>query len=157
LDVGRLTSGKVRLNRQPLDLGELLTSAMNEWRMAGRFARHQITAQVVPVWVDADEARIEQVLGNLIGNALKFTPAGGRVSVRLAREHDTAVLQVADTGAGIPQNLGDKIFELFVQGERGLDRAQGGLGIGLTLVKTLVGLHGGTVAATSDGPGHGSV
>jgi len=157
LDVGRLTSGKVWLNRQPLDLGELLTSAMNEWRMAGRFARHQITAQVVPVWVDADEARIEQVLGNLIGNALKFTPAGGSVSVRLAREHDTAVLQVADTGAGIPQNLGDKIFELFVQGERGLDRAQGGLGIGLTLVKTLVGLHGGTVAATSDGPGHGSV
>ena len=157
LDVGRLTSGKVRLNRQPMELGELVTSAMNEWRMAGRFARHQISAQVVPVWIDADEARIEQVLGNLIGNALKFTPAGGSVSVRLAREHDTALLQVADTGAGIPPNLGDKIFELFVQGERGLDRAQGGLGIGLTLVKTLVGLHGGTVAATSEGPGHGSV
>jgi signal transduction histidine kinase/CheY-like chemotaxis protein len=157
LDVGRVTTGKVRLNRHPLDLGDLVASAMSAWRAAGRFSRHQVSAEVSSVWIDADETRIEQVLGNLVGNSLKYTPAGGTVTIRLAQNEKAAVLEVVDTGAGIPSNLRDKMFDLFVQGDRPLDRAQGGLGIGLTLVKVLVGLHGGTVEAKSAGPGKGSV
>ncbi len=157
LDIGRLTTGKVRLTRKPLELGRLVAGAMSAWRAAGRFARHQVTEHVSSMWIHADETRMEQILENLVGNALKYTPAGGGVTVRLTRAGESAVLEVADMGAGIPPNLGDKIFDLFVQGERPLDRAQGGLGIGLTLVKTLVGLHGGTVEARSDGPDRGSV
>jgi CheY-like chemotaxis protein len=130
---------------------------MGAWRAGGRFSRHQVSADVSSMWVDGDETRIEQVLENLVGNALKYTPPGGSVTVRLTRAGDAAVLEVSDTGAGIPTNLGDKIFGLFVQGERALDRAQGGLGIGLTLVKALVELQGGTVEARSEGPGRGSV
>jgi signal transduction histidine kinase/ActR/RegA family two-component response regulator len=157
LDVGRLTTGKVRLNRRPLELGELVSGAMSAWCSSGRFARHDVRIDVSPVWVDADETRMEQVLGNLVGNALKYTPPAGRVTVRVAADGDSAALEVADTGAGIPIDIGDRIFDLFVQGERPLDRAQGGLGIGLTLVKALVALHGGTVGARSEGPGRGSV
>jgi CheY-like chemotaxis protein len=97
------------------------------------------------------------VVGNLVGNALKYTPPGGGVTVRVRGDGAWTVLEVADTGAGIPPNLGERIFELFVQGDRALDRAQGGLGIGLTLVRALVGLHGGTVEARSDGAGRGSL
>jgi signal transduction histidine kinase/ActR/RegA family two-component response regulator len=156
LDVGRLTSGKVRLHRQPLELGDFVKSTMNAWREAGWFSRHQVMVEASPVSIDADETRVEQVLGNLVGNALKYTPPGGKVAVRVRRDGDAAVLDVMDTGAGIPPGLGDKIFELFVQSDRELDRAQGGLGIGLTLVKTLVELHGGTVEVRSDGPAKGS-
>jgi len=109
------------------------------------------------VWVDVDETRIEQILDNLLGNALKYTAAGGRIAVRVREDGATAVLEVSDTGAGIPPGFRDRIFELFAQGDRPLDRAQGGLGIGLTLVKALVGLHGGVVEAASEGPGRGSV
>jgi CheY-like chemotaxis protein len=100
---------------------------------------------------------MEQVVTNLLGNALKYTAPGGRMSVRVAPEDGTAVLEVADTGVGIPPGLIDKVFDLFVQGDRALDRAQGGLGIGLTLVKALVVQHRGTVTARSDGGGKGSV
>jgi PAS domain S-box-containing protein len=157
LDVSRVTTGKVRLDRRRLDLGALVASAMSAWRAAGRFARHEVALDLTPAWVEADETRMEQVVGNLVGNALKYTPAGGGVTVRVRADGAWAVLEVADTGAGIPPNLGERIFELFVQGDRPLDRAQGGLGIGLTLVKALVGLHGGTVEVRSDGAGRGSV
>jgi signal transduction histidine kinase/ActR/RegA family two-component response regulator len=156
LDVSRVTSGKVRLSRQPLDLAEIVGDAMNTWRAAGRLDRHQLVVDAVPVWVDADETRIEQVLSNLLGNALKYTPAGGQVTVRVAADDHAAILEVADTGAGIPASLIDVVFDSFVQGDRGLDRSQGGLGLGLTLVKALVELHGGTVHAHSLGTGKGS-
>jgi signal transduction histidine kinase/CheY-like chemotaxis protein len=157
LDVSRLTTGKVLLARRPLDLADLLTNAANGWRSSGRFDRHAVSVEAAPAWVDADETRMEQVLSNLVGNALKYTPAGGRVTIRVAADGDAAILEVADTGAGIQTGLIDKVFDLFVQGERTLDRAEGGLGIGLTLVKLLVRMHGGTVTARSDGPGKGSV
>jgi two-component system, sensor histidine kinase len=139
--VGRLTTGKVSLNRRPLDLGDLVAGAMGAWRAAGRFSQHQVVLESASVWADIDETRIEQVIDNLVSNALKYTPRR----------------EVRDTGAGLPPELGERIFELFVQGERTPDRAQGGLGIGLTLVRALVALHGGTVSARSDGTGRGSV
>ena len=157
LDVARVTTGKVRLNLQPLDVGDLVSSAMSAWRATGRFARHHVSADVVSVWIEGDETRLEQVLDNLVGNALKYTPAGGQVTVRVSQADGDAVVEVADTGPGIPAHLRDTIFDLFVQGERALDRAQGGLGIGLTLVKALVRLHGGTVIATSAAAGEGSL
>ena len=154
LDVSRVTTGKVRLNPQLLDLSQLVTTTMTSWRAAGRFDRHRVSTHAPdPVWIVGDETRMEQVLGNLVGNALKYTPAGGEVCVRVTRDGAAAVLEVADTGPGIPPDLLGKVFEPFVQGDRGLDRAQGGLGIGLTLVKALAGLHGGTVEVTSAGAG----
>jgi CheY-like chemotaxis protein len=157
LDVGRVVTGKVRLNRRRLDLGALATSVMNAWRAAGRFARHDVTARVTSVWIEGDETRIEQVLDNLVGNALKYTPAGGRVTLSIEVDGPVAVLEVADSGPGLPPNLGNRMFELFVQGDRTLDRSQGGLGIGLTLVRSLIQLHGGTVEGTGNGPDKGAV
>jgi CheY-like chemotaxis protein/anti-sigma regulatory factor (Ser/Thr protein kinase) len=109
------------------------------------------------VWIHADETRMEQVVQNLVGNALKYTRAGGRIHVRVAADGDEAVLEVVDTGIGIPPELLASIFDPFVQGDQDPDRAQGGLGLGLTLVKALTELHGGTVRAESPGPGKGSV
>jgi CheY-like chemotaxis protein/anti-sigma regulatory factor (Ser/Thr protein kinase) len=109
------------------------------------------------VWIEADETRLEQILNNLVGNAVKFTPAGGRVMVDVASRGGEAVLRVEDTGAGIPDDLLPRIFDLFVQGQTGLHRPAPGLGIGLTMVKRLVDLHGGRIEAVSDGPGRGSV
>jgi CheY-like chemotaxis protein len=105
------------------------------------------------VWIDADATRIEQVMSNLVTNALKYTPAGGRIAVRVHRQGDQALLEVSDNGPGIPPTLLPRIFDLFVQGERTLDRRTGGLGIGLTLARRLVELHGGTIDAQSSPSG----
>jgi len=156
LDVSRVTAGKIVLLPQPIDLAALVTDALAGWRSSGRFDRHHVSVDASPVWVEADETRLEQVFGNLLGNALKYTPAGGTISIRVGAEAGTAVLQVADTGIGIPPALVDRVFDLFVQGESTLDRAQGGLGLGLTLVRVLVERHGGTVEASSPGPGKGA-
>jgi PAS domain S-box-containing protein len=157
LDVSRVTTGKIRLDRRPLDFGALVASTMATWRAAGRFRDHEVSVDTAPVWIDGDETRIEQIVANLVGNALKYTPGGGHIHVRVGLEGDDAVLEVADTGSGLPADLLGKVFDLFVQGDRPLDRAQGGLGIGLTLVKALAVLHGGSVDARSEGQGHGSV
>jgi PAS domain S-box-containing protein len=157
LDVSRVTMGKALLSRNPLDLAEVVAHAMSTWRASGRLDRHRVSVDVSPVWVDADETRIEQILSNLLGNALKYTPTGGDIAVRVRREDDSAVLEVTDTGAGIPPELVNRMFDLFVQGERGLDRRHGGLGIGLTLVRRLVELHGGRVTAASEGSDRGSM
>ena len=157
LDVSRVSSGKVMLSPRTLDLGELVTGLLNAWRTTGRLDRHRVSVSAAPVWIEADEARMEQIVANLVGNALKYTPPGGSVAVRVAEAEATAVLEVADTGAGIPAALLDRIFEPFVQGERGLDRSQGGLGLGLALVKQLVEAHGGQVTASSEGSGTGAV
>lgn len=157
LDVGRVISGKVLLTRRPLDFGEAVARSVGTLNATGRLATRETSVKVEPVWVLADETRIEQIVANLVGNAVKYTPTGGRISVSVAREGGTAVLRVQDSGNGIRPDLLPRIFELFVQDHLGPDRSQGGLGVGLTLVKHLVELHGGTVAAASPGPGLGSL
>jgi CheY-like chemotaxis protein len=156
LDVSRVMSGKIVLDREPLDLGDLAAKAVSTFRAAGRLDRHEVSLQAASVFALADELRIEQVIGNLLENALKYTPPGGRVTVRTWAEGDAAVLEVADTGVGIPPELIGRIFDLFVQGAHTIDRAAGGLGLGLTLVSALVRAHGGTVEARSEGPGKGA-
>jgi signal transduction histidine kinase/ActR/RegA family two-component response regulator len=156
LDVSRVTTGKAILVRRPFDLAELVRTLLQVWRSSGRFDRHRVVVEASPVWIDGDEARMEQVLDNLVGNAIKYTPAGGTVTIRVGLEGDSAVLAVTDTGVGMSADLVGQVFELFVQGERTLDRAQGGLGIGLTMVKRLVEMHGGSVSASSHGHGTGS-
>jgi signal transduction histidine kinase len=156
LDVSRVTSGKVLLVREPTDLAELAASTIANWRASGRFARHQVSLEAFRVWVDADPTRLDQVLGNLLANALKYTRAGDAIVVRVRSDAESALLEVEDTGAGIQPELLGKVFDLFVQGEHTLDRSQGGLGIGLTLARALVEMHGGTIEARSAGAGRGA-
>jgi PAS domain S-box-containing protein len=156
LDASRVTSAKMRLNRRPLEFSEAVKETIEALRTRGVMDRHQLTFKGRDVWIDADEMRIEQIVTNLIGNALKFTPPGGAITVSVRSEGQQALLIVKDTGVGIAPDVLPTIFDLFVQSERSLDRSQGGLGIGLTLVRRLVELHGGTAQAASDGAGMGS-
>ena len=155
LDVTRLATGKITLSLRPVQLTAAVRRAVGA--MAATAPGHRIEYQpAAPVWIQADETRLDQILANLIGNAVKFTPANGRVVVEVSARAGEAVLRVQDTGAGIPPELLPRIFDLFVQGQTGLHRSDAGLGIGLTLVKRLVDLHGGHIEAASDGPGRGS-
>ena len=156
LDVTRLATGKVSLTLRRIDLAAVARRAVAGAAPAAR-GRSLTCRAAESVWIDADETRIEQVLGNLLGNALKFTPADGRVTVVVDAEGSEAVLRVEDTGAGIPPDLLPRIFDLFVQGQTTLHRREAGLGIGLTLVRRLVDLHRGRIEAASAGPGRGSV
>ncbi|HVJ10912.1 MAG TPA: ATP-binding protein, partial [Burkholderiales bacterium] len=156
LDISRVAMGKVALERERINLGDVVSNVAATWRASGRLERHQLWVHAAPVWVDADRARMEQVFSNLLDNAIKFTPAGKRISVGVRQEGDHAVLQVSDEGEGLSPELVDTAFGLFVQGERGLDRAAGGLGVGLALVKRLAELHGGSVSAASEGRGKGA-
>ena len=155
LDVGRVVTGKIALDRRALDFCDLVrrTSAV----FTEREADHRFSVNTTPVWIDGDAVRIEQIVSNIIGNAVKYTPVGGTITVSLGVEAGDAVLRVQDDGFGITHELLPRIFDLFVQGERTLDRSQGGLGIGLTLVRRLVELHDGTVAVYSEGPNCGSL
>ena len=155
LDVERVVSGKIRLTREPLDLAEVARRAVATF-VANPGLNRQIDVTTEPVWVDGDPDRLQQVLTNIINNAVKYTPPGGHVSVTLKAHGGDAVLVVEDTGYGISARLMPFIFDLYVQADRTLDRAQGGLGIGLTLVRRLVELHGGTIVASSEGEGYGS-
>ena len=155
LDVERVVSGKIQLNRRPLDMAEAVRRAVGSVTGDAGLDRH-IDVRAESVWVDGDAVRLEQVLTNLLTNAVKYTPAGSRIHVALRSDGADALLTVEDTGVGIPPELLPFIFDMFVQGDRTLDRARGGLGIGLTLVRRLVELHGGTVVASSGGVGHGS-
>jgi signal transduction histidine kinase len=156
LDAGRALLGKIALVRRPVDLAAATAAALAALRAAGTLASHRVEEQLSPAWVDADQTRIEQIVANLVGNAVKYTPGGGSITVRVGRTGSDAVLAVIDDGAGMPAELLPRIFDPFVQGRRELDRAQGGLGIGLTLVRRLAELHGGHVVAASEGPGRGS-
>jgi signal transduction histidine kinase/ActR/RegA family two-component response regulator len=156
LDVGRVMTGKVMLERGPLDLGAAVRHVAASLETAGRFAQRRVEIDAAPVWIDGDPTRIEQIATNLLANALTYTPAGGRVRVRVAREGDHALLEVSDDGRGIAPGDLERVFDLFYQADLTPDRATGGLGIGLTLVRRLVELHGGTVAARSDGKGKGA-
>ena len=157
LDVGRVMTGKIVLDRRAIDLLDAAERVVATVRATGRAGRHRLSVAGTPAWVDGDATRIEQVITNLITNALKYTPTDGTISVTVGEERREAVLRVADTGHGIAPALLPQIFELFVQGEQAPERAQGGLGIGLTLVRRLVELHGGRVDAASAGEGAGSV
>jgi signal transduction histidine kinase/CheY-like chemotaxis protein len=156
LDVSRMTSGKILLHRQAVDLRETVAHSLAALEHEGKTGRHDVQVDTESAVVDGDPTRLEQVVRNLLDNALKYTPAGGRVTVSVRREGDEAVLRVSDTGAGIAPDVLPRVFDLFVQAERSLDRSMGGLGLGLTLVRRLVELHGGSVAAASPGPERGS-
>ena len=155
LDVSRVVTGKIILERRTLNLCDLVrrTTAV----FAERESNRHFALTTEPIWVEGDVVRMEQILSNIIGNAVKYTPPGGSIRISLSSEADEAVLRVHDDGFGIAPDLLPRVFDLFVQGEQTLDRAQGGLGIGLTLVKRLVTLHRGTVSAASNGPGKGSL
>jgi signal transduction histidine kinase len=158
LDVSRVTTGKVILQKRTIDLRTVVNQAM--LLLEGQFEQHGLQAFSAlgsrPLWIEGDPVRLEQVMTNLLMNAIKYTPAGGRIEVTAGRQDNDVWVRVRDTGIGIEESMLSGIFDLFSQADRSLDRAQGGMGIGLTLVKSLVELHGGTVAATSAGLGSGS-
>ena len=155
LDVERVVSGKIRLNRTPLDLAAAARQAAATFGADALMDRH-IDVATESVWVDGDADRLEQVLTNLMANAIKYSPPGARIRVAVRPECGDAVVTVEDTGVGISPRLLPFVFDLYMQADRTLDHAQGGLGIGLTLVRRLVELHGGTIVASSEGEGQGS-
>ena len=157
LDAGRVASGKIVLAQGPVELASVIRRTFTTLKASGRTARHQVTVDLEPAWVLGDETRLEQIATNLLTNALRYTPAGGHIAITLKADVTDVLFTVADSGIGIPREMLQRVFDLFVQGDRGLERAHGGLGIGLTLVKRLVELHNGTVQAASDGADHGSV
>jgi signal transduction histidine kinase/DNA-binding NarL/FixJ family response regulator len=154
LDVGRVVTGKIALDRRAIDFCDLVRRSAAVFKE--RESDHEFAVSTTPVWINGDAVRIEQIVSNIIGNAVKYTPTGGKIAVSLSVEADEAVLCVQDDGFGIAPDLLPRVFDLFVQGERTLDRSQGGLGIGLTLVRRLVDLHHGTVSVSSEGPNRGS-
>jgi signal transduction histidine kinase/DNA-binding response OmpR family regulator len=158
LDVSRITRGKIRLQMEPVEVAAVVTQAVETSRPLIDERRHQLSVNLPaePVRVMCDFVRLTQVLTNLLNNAAKYTDEGGRIDLGVSREEDQVVLTVKDTGVGIPGDMLPSIFELFTQVDCSLDRSQGGLGIGLTLVRHLVQMHGGTVQATSPGPNQGS-
>ena len=158
LDVSRVTTGKVTLRPERILLTTLVESAVETSRPLIEQGRHELSVSLPPepVYVDADPTRFVQIVTNLLNNAAKYTPAGGRIDVSAAREGDKTVLRVKDSGVGIPQELLPKVFDMFVQVGTSLERSQGGLGLGLTLVRKLTEMHGGTVTAESAGEHQGS-
>ncbi len=156
LDAARALTGEIVLERGPVDLAALVAQALRTLKAAGRTQKHRIIEALDAVWVDADPIRLDQIVSNLVGNAVKYTPADGTIRVIVGREGDDAVLRVVDTGIGLRPELAERVFDLFVQGDRELDRSLGGLGIGLTLVRQLAQMHGGTASVRSEGPGKGS-
>jgi signal transduction histidine kinase/ActR/RegA family two-component response regulator len=158
LDVARVTSGKVPLEKRPLDAAEVVRRAEEAVgaRAAAGGIEVRLQVEASPLWISGDATRLDQIVSNLLTNGVKYTPAGGRVDVTVTREGRDAVIAFRDTGVGIEPELLPHIFDLFKQADRTLVRAEGGLGIGLTLVRTLVELHEGTVSAESEGLGRGS-
>lgn len=156
LDAGRAIMGKIVLQRRPLDFAAVVRQSLATLAASGRTQKHRVEQSLEAVWVDADPIRLDQVIANLVVNAGKYSPAGSVIRVSVKREHGDAVLRITDEGIGIPVNLLPRVFDLFVQGDRALDRALGGLGIGLTLVRRLAQMHGGTAEVTSEGEGRGS-
>ena len=158
LDVSRVTRGRIALDTAPQDLKTVVAHAVEQARPLMESQRHRLTLELPPVdaIVSGDEKRLVQVVSNLLTNAAKYTPPGGHVRVAVVAEHDRVQVRVEDDGIGIPQELQPLVFELFVQAEQAADRAQGGLGLGLPLVRSLVALHDGTVSVQSAGAGAGS-
>jgi len=160
-DVTRLSEGKIELRKEKVDLGAVFLRALESSRHAIEDRNHQLEIDLptIALSVEADPLRLIQVFTNLLNNAAKYTPAGGTIRVslqRVAERPDRVAVRVSDTGRGISPEMLPRVFDLFAQAESGSSRAEGGLGIGLTLARRLAELHGGTVDAASDGPGRGS-
>ena len=158
LDISKITRGKVQLDKRPLELSAIVAKAVEMASPLFEQRGHHFSVSVprLGMRLDADETRLAQVIANLLTNAAKYTEPGGNITLRAWRDGHEVVVQVKDDGVGIPRELLPRVFDLFVQGYRASDRGQGGLGIGLALVRNLVSLHHGTVTALSDGPGCGS-
>jgi len=158
LDLSRISRGLLRLLKEALDVAQPVQQAVEGVQplVRERGLTLSVALPAEPVYIEADPTRLQQVVGNLLSNAVKYTDSGGTILLTASPEGENLVLRVRDTGIGIPADMLPHIFDLFVQAERRLDRSQGGLGIGLTLVRRLVEMHGGTVTAHSDGPGRGS-
>jgi PAS domain S-box-containing protein len=158
LDIARINRGTVALRKQRVLLGTAVHNAIGAVRRLIESKNHQLSVSLppVPIWLDADPTRLEQVLANLLNNAAKYTWPGGNIELSAVLEGERVAIHLKDSGVGISPDVLPNIFEPFVQAERGLDRSLGGLGIGLTVVRNLVELHGGSVEARSDGPDHGS-
>lgn len=158
MDISRISSGKVELARAPVSAAQLMEAALESSRSGIESAGHQLSIEMPgeQLWVNADLLRFTQVLSNVLNNAAKYTPRGGRVSFGACREAEWLVIRVRDSGAGIEQAKLASVFEIFAQVDSTLDSAQGGLGIGLALARTLTEMHGGTIAAESEGVGKGS-
>jgi CheY-like chemotaxis protein len=158
LDVSRITQGKVALKREEFELATVVAKAVEIACPLLEQRRHELRVDVARegMRIDADPIRMSQVIANLLTNAAKYTDVEGLIELAAWRDGHEVVLQVKDNGIGIHPELLPRLFDLFVQGPRSAGRAEGGLGIGLTLVRSLVSMHGGTVVALSDGPGKGS-
>jgi signal transduction histidine kinase/CheY-like chemotaxis protein len=156
VDTTRITTGKISLARARVNLAESVARCLKTVEIAGSAAGYDVRVDAEETWIDADSARVDQILANLIGNALKYTPSGGRIAIRVRPEGDQGLCEITDTGVGMSAEVLTRAFELFYQEGRAPDRARGGLGIGLTLVRQLVELHGGSVEASSEGEGRGS-
>ncbi len=158
LDVSRVTRGLVTLQKQTLVMQQIVSGAVDQVRPLIGAKRHQLSVELPdePIYVDGDQTRLIQVVANLLNNAAKYTPPGGRITLRASIQDNQIALQIQDNGVGISQELLPDVFELFTQGQRTPDRSQGGLGLGLALVRKLVELHGGNVVASSGGTGAGS-
>lgn len=158
LDAGRVTLGKMVLHCEPVELSQVAASAVETSRPLIDAAQHALAIDLPaePLIVQGDLARLAQVVVNLLDNAAKYTPEGGQIRLAIAREGAEAVIRVRDTGTGVPEYLKPRIFGLFVQGDRTLDRAGGGLGVGLALARSIVTMHGGSIEVVSEGAGKGS-
>ncbi|MEO8495019.1 MAG: PAS domain S-box protein, partial [Planctomycetota bacterium] len=158
LDVSRIMRGRIDLRREPVELATLVGRSVDALRPQIESQSQELVVSLPsqPIWLHADPVRLIQVIENLLNNASKYTDSKGRIELTASCEQEQAVIIVKDTGIGIESDLLPKVFELFTQSSRSLDRSQGGLGIGLTLVQNLVQTHGGTVTAHSDGLGQGS-
>jgi signal transduction histidine kinase/DNA-binding response OmpR family regulator len=157
MDVSRITRGRVELRRERVELRNLVDSALEASRPLVESAGHALAVRVPKgIFLDADPTRMAQVIANLLNNSAKYTPEGGRITLTAERQGPSVLLRVTDTGVGIPAEMLPQVFDMFTQVGRTLDRSQGGLGIGLTLVRRLVEMHGGTVEVESPGPGLGT-
>jgi signal transduction histidine kinase/ActR/RegA family two-component response regulator len=156
LDVSRITLGKASLHFEPVELSALVQDALRTLQQGAKLVHHEIQTDLAPAWVSGDRSRLEQVVVNLLGNAIKFTPAGKRIRISVRDAAGVASIAVADAGIGIREDELGRVFDLFVQGPQDMSRARGGMGVGLSIVKRLVELHGGHVTAASAGPEKGS-
>lgn len=158
LDMARIRLGKVELRNEPVSVGTIVQAGVDSCLTLIEASRHQLTISLPdrPVWVEGDPLRLTQVVSNLLNNAAKYTPAGGQIEVIAARGVDEVSITVRDNGIGISDSMLSRVFDLFAQGDTAVERARGGLGIGLTVVRRLVELHGGRIAVRSDGIGKGS-
>src|SRR4029453_16456784 len=155
LDISHVTSGDIVLTCEPLNLASSVQRSVSNLASTGRLERHVIDVRAEPVWANADPTRLNQIVANLLTNAIKYTSPGGTIRIRVGGEEEQAIVGVADTGIGIPPNLLPHMFDLPVQGDRRLDPAQSGPGWGVSLVRRVGGMQGGGGPGFRGGAGQG--